>query len=60
MIQTDADVNPGNSGGPLLNLEGQVIGIVTGKAIDVQLEGIGWAISANTVKGYLERLTEEN
>ena len=58
MIQTDAAVNPGNSGGPLLDRKGQVIGIVTRKKVDVEIEGVGWAISSNTIKGYLERLAE--
>jgi 2-alkenal reductase len=58
MIQTDAAINHGNSGGPLLNLSGQVVGIntavvrggasATGEG-DVA-EGLGFAIPANTVK----------
>ena len=42
MIQTDAQVNPGNSGGPLCNASGEVIGIITRKISD--FEGIGYAI----------------
>ncbi len=45
MIQTDAPVNPGNSGGPLCNDRGEVIGIVTRKASDY--EGMGMAIPIN-------------
>ena len=44
-IQTDASVNPGNSGGPLLNLKGEVLGIVSRKRIES--EGIGYAIPIN-------------
>lgn len=55
-IQTDSAVNPGNSGGPLLNLQGQVIGVVSAKFVGVSIEGVGFAISANTVKLYLDRL----
>jgi len=55
-IQTDAAVNPGNSGGPILNLRGGVIGVVTAKFVDVTIEGVGFAISVNTVKLYLDDL----
>jgi hypothetical protein len=57
IIQTDSAINPGNSGGPLLNLQGQVVGVVSAKIFSVGVEGIGFAISANTVKQYLPRLT---
>lgn len=46
-IQTDAAVNPGNSGGPLVNMYGQVVGIVSSKYIDTSYEGIGFAIAVN-------------
>ncbi|RJQ39928.1 MAG: DUF5050 domain-containing protein [Dehalococcoidia bacterium] len=55
-VQTDSAVNPGNSGGPLLNLRGQVIGIITSKMVGSGVEGIGFAISANTVNTYLPQL----
>lgn len=46
-IQTDAAVNPGNSGGPLVNMYGQVIGIVSSKYVSEGYENIGFAISIN-------------
>jgi S1-C subfamily serine protease len=50
VIQTDAPVNPGNSGGPLLNLRGEVVGITTAIYTNTgQFSGIGFAIPANTV-----------
>ena len=45
MLQTDAQVNPGNSGGPLCNDQGEVIGIITSKMSDY--EGMGYAIPIN-------------
>ena len=54
MIQFDAAVNPGSSGGPLLNREGQVIGIVTGLANpagDDRFSGIGFAVPIGTAGG---------
>ena len=54
LIQTDAAINAGNSGGPLLNLAGRVVGINT--AIIASAHGIGFAISANSVKPVLAAL----
>jgi S1-C subfamily serine protease len=55
-IQTDASVNPGNSGGPLLNSRGEVIGITTMIANNGanQSSGIGFAIPINTAKAVLD------
>lgn len=58
-IQTDAAVNPGNSGGPLLNSRGDVIGITTLIASNPnggadQSAGIGFAIPINTAKAVLD------
>jgi len=54
LIQTDAAVNPGNSGGPLLNMQGEVVGINTlgqrSTESGVTVEGINFAIPINTAK----------
>ncbi|MDI3496076.1 MAG: serine protease Do [Patescibacteria group bacterium] len=52
VIQTDASINHGNSGGPLLNLAGEVIGINT--AIAQGAQNIGFAIPINEIKNSLE------
>ena len=52
LIQTDATINEGNSGGPLVNKNGELIGINTVKINDA--EGIGFAVPVNIIKPILE------
>ena len=49
LLQTNAAVNPGNSGGGLFNMAGQLIGIVNAKCSDDDVEGLGFAIPVDTV-----------
>lgn len=63
MIQTDASINAGNSGGPLVNAEGEVIGmntiIFTGGGYSNGSIGVGFAISINRVKKIMEEIKEK-
>lgn len=57
-IQTDALVNPGNSGGPLVNMNAEIIGINTAKVALIGVEGIGLSIPSNTVKRVIDDFKE--
>lgn len=50
LLQTSAAINPGNSGGGLFDSNGHLIGIVNAKSAGVEIEGLGFAIPANTVQ----------
>ena len=63
MIQTDAAINSGNSGGPLFNMYGQVVGVTTAKysgtsGSGATIEGIGFAIPIDDVMGMIHDLID--
>ena len=53
VVVTDAAVNPGNSGGPLVDTCGRVIGVIVAKYTEVRVEGLAYAVSDGTVREYL-------
>ena len=55
-IQTNADISPGNSGGALVNMYGQVIGITSSKYVSSSFEGLGFAITINEARPIIEEL----
>ena len=58
LIQTNASVSPGNSGGGLFNMAGELIGIVNAKSSDSDAEGLGFAIPINTAINVAQDLLE--
>jgi serine protease Do len=56
LIEVSAALNPGNSGGPLVNLDGEIIGINTLKIDDTGIEGMGYAINIDDIKPIIEIL----
>jgi S1-C subfamily serine protease len=64
LIQTDAALNPGNSGGALVNLQGQVIGIPTVTAVNTETNteanGVSFAIPSNLVKTVVQQILQQS
>lgn len=56
VLQIDAPLNPGNSGGPLLNINGEVIGVCSMKLVDSQIEGMGFAIPIEYAMNHVDSL----
>ncbi len=54
-LQTDAAANPGNSGGPIIDICGEVVGIVTSKLVGAAVEGIAYAVAQSTFSEAMER-----
>lgn len=57
-IQTDAAINLGNSGGPMLNMRGEVVGIATAIQSPAIAENVGFAVPSETLSGVLPQLRE--
>ena len=58
LIQTDAAVNPGNSGGGMFNSRGELIGVVVAKSGGTNVEGIGFAIPVDKVRTIAKQIAE--
>lgn len=56
VIQTDASINSGNSGGPICNIKGEVIGITSSKLVGSGVEGMGFAIPINSVLSIIDNI----
>ena len=56
LLQTNAAISPGSSGGPLCNMHGQVIGVVSSKLVSMDIEGVGFAIPSVTAKSIADSL----
>ncbi len=58
LIETDCPINPGSSGGALVNMYGQVVGITSSKLASADIDAVGYAIPTTTVKRIIEELIE--
>ena len=56
LLQTDAAINSGNSGGGMFDLDGRLVGIVNAKSTGEDVEGLGFAIPADTALAVVQEL----
>ncbi len=59
LIQTDSPINPGSSGGALVNMYGQIVGITSSKLASVEYEGMGYAIPTTVMKRVVDELISD-
>lgn len=58
-VMTDAAVNGGNSGGPMINYAGFVVGIVESKLVDESIDNMGFALSVSTIRDFVDSVSEK-
>ena len=59
LIQTDSAINPGSSGGALVNMYGQVVGVTSSKLASVEYDAVGYAIPTTVMKRIVDELISE-
>ena len=59
LIQTDSSINPGSSGGALVNMYGQVVGVTNAKLASVDIEGVGYAIPTTVMQRIVSELISD-
>ena len=59
LIQTDSSINPGSSGGALVNMYGQVVGVTNAKLASVDVEGVGYAIPTTVMQRIVSELISD-
>ncbi len=59
LIQTDSAINPGSSGGALVNMYGQVVGVTSSKLASVEYDAVGYAIPTSVMKRIVDELIEK-
>ena len=59
LIQTDSAINPGSSGGALVNMYGQVVGVTSSKLASVEYDAVGYAIPTTVMKRIVDELIEK-
>lgn len=58
-VMTDAAVNGGNSGGPMIDILGNVVGIVESKLVDESIDNMGFALSASTIRSFVDSVSKK-
>ena len=58
-VMTDAAVNGGNSGGPMINEDGFVVGIVESKLVDESIDNMGFALSVSTIRDFVSSVSKK-
>lgn len=59
-VMTDAAVNGGNSGGPMIDILGNVVGIVESKLVDESIDNMGFALSVSTIRDFVDSVSQSH